>query len=173
MPVGVGLLASVVVGFSFLSLLFNGGLAPMQRDVASSFPETQVLIAANRNSYRGDADEILPADYARTRLAVAGESPSINPQGALISLSRSLVHGGMKNDEVVVVADVFANGLARIAEVVEPSRDNRAVDELERALVSDPSNAPFVTADMDKRSESVRVVLKFQSVEVNSRRIRK
>lgn len=174
MPFAVGLLATVVVGFSFLSMLFNGGLVTGSSETAASVPDNRVLIAANRGPLRGDAsDDISPADYARTRLAVAGESPSINPQGALISLSRSLVQGGMKNNEVVVVADVFSNGLARIAEVVEPSQNDRAVDELQKALVSDPSNAPFVTADMDKRSENVRVVLKFQSVEVNTRKLRK
>lgn len=174
MPFAVGLLATIVVGFSFLSMLFNGGLVAGSSETVASVPDNRVLIAANRGPLRGDAsDDISPADYARTRLAVAGESPSINPQGALISLSRSLVNGGMKNDEVVVVADVFSNGLARIAEVVEPSRNDRAVDELQKALVSDPSNAPFVTADMDKRSENVRVVLKFQSVEVNTRKLRK
>ncbi len=174
MPFAVGMLASVVIGFSFLSLLFSGGLAPGSRDTLSSLPENQILIAANRDSFRGDtSDYIAAADYARARVAVAGESPSINPQGALISLSRSLVHGGMKSNEIVVVADVFSDGLARIAEVVEPSQDTRAIDELQKALVSDPVNSPFVPAVMDNRSGSVRVVLKFQSVEVNTRKIRK
>jgi hypothetical protein len=78
-----------------------------------------------------------------------------------------LVRGGTKNDEMVVVADVFSNGLAQIAEVVEPSRDRRAVGELEKALDSDPAYAPFVPADLENRPESVRVVLKFQSVNVS------
>ena len=75
----------------------------------------------------------------------------------------------MRDDEVTVVADVFGNGLAQIAEVVEPSRDERAVEELERALQSDPSYAPFVPANMDQRSsETIRVVLKIQSVNVDT-----
>jgi hypothetical protein len=101
-------------------------------------------------------------------MAIAGESPSINPQGALVALTRSLVRGEMKDDEVVVVADVFGNGLAQIAEVVEPSHDRHAVAQLQKALESDPAYAPFVSADMDRRSDPVRVVLKIQSVNVNT-----
>lgn len=74
----------------------------------------------------------------------------------------------MKDDEVVVVADVFGNGLAQIAEVVEPSRNRQAVDALQKALDSDPAYAPFVSSNLDKRSENVRVVLKFQSVNVST-----
>jgi hypothetical protein len=74
----------------------------------------------------------------------------------------------MKDDEVVVVAEVFGNGLAKIDEVVEPSRNRRAVTELEKALDSDPSFAPFVPAEVDKRPESVKVIFKIQSVNVNT-----
>ena len=74
----------------------------------------------------------------------------------------------MKDDEVVVVAEVFGNGLAKIDEVVEPSRNRRAVGELEKALQSDPSFAPFVPADLDNRPESVKVIFKIQSVNVNT-----
>ena len=110
-----------------------------------------------------------PTAYANTRLAFAGESPSINPQGALVALTKSLVRGEMKDDEVVVVADVFGNGLAQIAEVVEPSSDRDAVMELQKALQSDPAYAPFVPANLDQRSETIRVVLKIQNVNVHTR----
>jgi hypothetical protein len=72
----------------------------------------------------------------------------------------------MRDDEVTVVADIFGNGLATISEVVEPSRDTKAVEELQEALQTDPSVAPFVPANMDHRSETVRVVLKIQNVNV-------
>ncbi len=173
-PIAVGVVASVVIGTSILSILFSSRIGTAGINGAVARTDSRIMIDTNKDPYRRDQPgDILAADYARTRLAVAGESPSINPQGALIALSRSLVRGGMKNDEVVVVADVFSNGLAQIAQVVEPSRDTRAVDDLEKALVSDPSNAPFVPADLDKRSDNVRVVLKFQSVEVNTRKSRR
>jgi hypothetical protein len=146
MPYSVGAVASVVIGLSFLSLLFSGGLRSGPFSDTAGNGDPSVLLASNRHTYNDDVSQspILQSDYARGRLAFASESPSVNPQGALIALTRSLCHGGMKNDEMVVVADVFSNGLAQIAEVVEPSRDRRAVGELEKALDSDPSYAPFV-----------------------------
>jgi hypothetical protein len=129
----------------------------------ADFPGSSVYLASV------DGEPVLkPSDYARSRMAIAGESPSINPQGALVALTRSLVRGEMKDDEVVVVADVFGNGLAQIAEVIEPSHDRHAVAELQKALESDPAYAPFVSADMDRRSDAVRVVLKIQSVSVKT-----
>ena len=90
--------------------------------------------------------------YAGPRRDVSSESPSVNPQGALVALTSSLVRGEMNDDEVVVVAEVFGNGLAKIDEVVEPSKNRRAVGELEKALKSDPDFAPFVPANLDQSS---------------------
>ena len=67
-----------------------------------------VLIADRRFISRASDGEpaLSPSSYARSRTDVSGESPSINPQGALVALTRSLVRGEMRDDEVVVVADV-------------------------------------------------------------------
>lgn len=123
---------------------------------------------ASNDSLGLDALDLSPSEYANTRLAISGESPSVNPQGALVALTRSLVRGEMKDEEVVVVADVFGNGLARIAEVVEPPADDRAIEQLEKALESDPVYAPFVPASFDGRSENMRVILKIQNVNVKT-----
>jgi hypothetical protein len=169
MPYGVGVLASVLIGVSFLSMLYSGIGSPVPFSMAAR-PNTSVELASNRDPYRElVSNDISAAAFARSRTGVANESPSINPQGALIALTRSLIRGGMKDDEVVVVADVFGNGLAQIAEVVEPSRDRRAVAELQKALGSDPSYAAFVPSEMENRPESVRVILKFQSVDVSTK----
>lgn len=167
LPYGVGVLATVVIGFGLLTVMFSPA-----RDSGASFASsgsTTIMLASNRNPLASDdADSISPAEYARTRLAVAGESPSVNPNGALVALTKSLVRGDMKDDEVVVVADVFGNGLARIAEVVEPSRDRMAVEELRKALATDPEYAPFLPASLEKRPENMRVILRFQSVNVKT-----
>ena len=113
-----------------------------------------------------NGSDISPIDFANTRLSVAGESPSVNPQGALIALSRSFVRGEMKDEEVVIVADVFGDGLARIAEIVEPQQSDEAILELRKAFQTNPGSSPFVPASMDGRSNSVRVVMKFQTVNV-------
>src|SRR5688572_827914 len=162
MPSMIGTAATFIIGFALLSFVVS---SPQVSESAysgarSGESETRIFLAR---------DPILsPDEYASTRLAISGESPSINPQGALVALTKSLVRGEMSDNEVVVVADVFGNGLAQIAEVVEPSHDRRAVEQLQRALESDPAFAPFVPANMDNRSDNIRVVLKIQSVNVNT-----
>ena len=168
MPYGVGVFASLFIGFTFISMLYSGMLRPARMS-APAANDTSVMLASNSSHLgKGDAEVLSPSEYAKTRLEFASDSPSVNPNGALIALTKSFVRGGMKDDEVVVVADVFSNGLAQIAEVVEPSRDSRAVGELQKALDSDPTFAPFVPSSMESRPDSVRVVLKFQSVDVNT-----
>lgn len=166
MPSVAGVAASLLMCFTLLSTLF---VPPRTFEIAAEnqriADESQSIMLASANA--GGFD-ISPLQYANQRLLVADESPSVNPHGALIALTRSLMRGEMKDEEVVVVADVFGNGLARIAEVVEPSHDRQAVIKLQQALQSDQDYAPFVPASMDKRSQSVRVVLKFQSVNVEA-----
>ena len=102
-----------------------------------------------------------------SRLVISGANPSINPTGALLAMTKSIVSGQSADDkEVVVVADVFSNGLARIAEVVEPKSDERKMRELDQALQSDPDFAPFLPARIDRRAETVRVIFKIQRVDV-------
>ncbi|MEO6655261.1 MAG: hypothetical protein ABIO36_04195 [Pyrinomonadaceae bacterium] len=169
MPYSVGAFASVLAAFTFLTMMFSGMLKPEVVPLTARDGETSIMLASNSNPFRNeDSAQISPADFAKSRLGFASESPSINPRGALIALTKSFVRGGMKDDEVVVVADVYRSGLAQIAEVVEPSRDRRAVSELEKALESDRSFTPFVSAELDGRGDSVRVVLKFQSVNVST-----
>lgn len=168
MPYSVGVFASVLIGSAFLTMMFSGMLARSNAAMSARSGDS-VMLASNSNPFRGSGPfEISPSDYAQTRLGYGSESPSINPQGALIALTKSFVRGEMKDEEVVVVADVFGNGLAHIAEVVEPSRDRRAVAELQKALESDPAYAAFVPSNLENRPESVRVVLKFQSVDVRT-----
>jgi hypothetical protein len=151
----------VTIGLTLLSFMLSAHPVPLSAyEPSRRTTEVPVFLASN--------PDMSPGEYASTRLAIAGESPSINPRGALVALTKSLVRGEMHDDEVTVVADVFGNGLAQIAEVVEPSHDQLAVEKLNRALQSDPSYAPFVPANMDQRSETIRVVLKIQNVNVDT-----
>lgn len=170
MPYGVGVFASLILGFTLLwSLLSPVAQINRSDDTAQSDFSKAPILLANTNS-KGNAGnyELSPVEYAQTRLAVSGESPSVNPKGALVALTKSLMRGNMKDEEVVVVADVFGDGLAQIAEVVEPSHNRQAVYELEKALKTDTTYAPFVPANLDRRSDSVRVVFKIQSVDVKT-----
>jgi hypothetical protein len=162
MPLAAGSMATVLFTFVLLTLVVNSEpIAMSPRPIAPSERTTAVFVP-NRL-------ELSPEDYTTfSSAAISGESPTVNPRGALVALTRSLVRGEMRDDEVTVVADVFGNGLAQIAEVVEPSHDANAVDELQKALQSDPAYAPFVSAKADRRSETVRVILKIQNVNVRT-----
>ena len=171
MPFAVGTVASLVFGFLLLtSLLSHTNTSSQNADFAryEPFTKSDVLLANANPKMNAEDFELNAADFAAARLSISGESPSINPQGALVALTKAFVRGKMKDDEVVVVADVFGNGLAQIAEVVEPSRDRHAVRELEDALKNNPDYAPFVPANIDHRSETVRVIFKIQSVNVET-----
>ena len=171
MPYGVGTVVSVVLIFGLLwILLFNPDKIAQNNEIAKLQPVSKSTVSlANINQSKDTGYSQMPADFDLSQLAISDESPSVNPHGALIALTKSFVRGKMKDDEVVVVAEVFENGLARIDEVIEPSRDRRAVRELENALKTDPNYAPpFVPAHLDQRSDTVRVVLKIQSVNINT-----
>ena len=178
MPYAVGAMVTLLVGFVTLNSLLLG----LRADVGNTLAATSVrnatesvMLATSRNPYaENDADApILAAEYALLRRDVSTESPSLNPHGSLISLSGSLVNRSDGGSEgVVVVADVLSNGIARIREVVDPVRNRRVLRDLEKAFEAELGDTPFVPARMDNRSESVRIVLMFQSVDVpnNSRR---
>jgi hypothetical protein len=173
MPYAVGTAATLLFGFLILWALItaNTGNSKNSAFVEYDTVETSRILLAKSTSNAGNNFALDPVDFANERLSISAESPSVNPQGALVALTRSFVRGEMKDDEVVVVADVFGNGLARIAEVVEPSKDRHAVHELEKALKTNPDYAPpFVPANMDNRSDTVRVVLKFQTVNVDTKK---
>jgi negative regulator of sigma E activity len=171
MPYAVGTAASLILGFSLLWLLLSGINGKQQNPQLAQFPPVQksTVLLANSNPKSNLADgEINPVDFVAERFSVSVESPSVNPQGALVALSNSFTRGKMKDNEVVVVADVFSNGLANIEEVVEPLDDEQTVYELEQALNNNATNAPFVPSFLDRRADSVRVVFKIQRVDVST-----
>lgn len=174
MPYSVGTAASLIFSLTLLWSLLSAAYVPERSAelARNDSPVKSSILLADSNSrsssIRRNGVELNAADYAAARLSVSNDSPSLNPQGALVALTKSIVRGNMKDDEVVVVADVFGNGLAHIAEVVEPSSDIRAVGELEKALQNDPNYAPFVPASFDKRSETVRVIFKINRVDVKT-----
>jgi len=167
MPYSVGTVASLVIGIALLIALGSSA----GRYTQFSMPgDAGFALAQDRDPWaEPTVDGVSPAAFARSRSDVASESPSVNPRGALVAVANSLVRGQMKDEEVVVVADVFSDGIAQIAQVVEPSRDPKAVDELQKAFDSDAKlTAPFVPAKLENRPEAVRVVLRFQSVNVST-----
>lgn len=168
MPYAVGTVASLILTATLLLSLLSSRNVTIENNLASTdsgFNSASLLLAANTNPMI-DELSITPSEYAAMRLPVANESPSVNPTGALVALTKSIVRGKMRDDEVVVVADVFGNGVARISEVVEAPRSESDMQALENALQKDPNEAAFLPAKFDNRSDVVRVVLKIQRVDV-------
>ena len=98
------------------------------------------------------------------------ESPSLNPGGALATLTSEPARlrgiGREGDDNMMVVADVFTNGSASLADVMQAPRDRRMLEDFEKAL---RQNAAFVPAALDRRPETMRVVFSIQRVDVRDR----
>jgi hypothetical protein len=92
------------------------------------------------------------------------ESPTLDPRGALAALTVAPPgDGNPDDDDMIVVADVYANGSASLAEVVEPPRNRRMVEDLQNALRKNPA---FVPASLDRRPQTMRVVFVLQKMNV-------
>jgi hypothetical protein len=115
-------------------------------------------------------EPITPRNYAALRAPYNTESPSLNPGGALASLTWEPAHfrnnGRPGDDDMVVVADVFSNGSASLADVMQAPRDRQMLADFEKAL---RKNAAFVPAALDRRPETMRVVFSVQRVDVHAR----
>jgi hypothetical protein len=94
------------------------------------------------------------------------EVPSLNPNGALAALVWASPQRGADDDDMIVVADVYSNGRASLAAIVQPPRNPRMISELENALRQTPA---FVPASIDRRPENLRVVFVLQKVNVEER----
>jgi len=62
-----------------------------------------------------------------------------------------------------VVADVFSNGTAALADVVQAPRNPRMLADFELAL---RETTAFVPASLDRRPDTMRVVFTVQKVDV-------
>ena len=115
--------------------------------------------------YGADMNQPITAEaYAAERSPFNEESPSLNPHGALAALTHSShTHEREGDDDMIVVTDVFGNGTASLADVVQPPRDRRMLEEFQDAL---RQNAAFVPASYDRRPETMRVVFVVQKVAV-------
>ena len=171
MPYSIATAASLLIGVSLLWAILAGDFSRNVNNIASFRNDTnQSILLANGNP---KAENLMADGLPPSVLLLSDATPSVNPSGALVAVSNSLMRGKMKDEEVVVVADVFSNGLARITEVVEPTNNWKTVNELEEALDSDPDFAPFVPSSEDRRSGTVRVILKIQRVDIDARIPRK
>jgi hypothetical protein len=166
MPYTVGSFASIILFIGMFAGLRPHFVALRQ---AAAMQRATVVEIGNYPGY--DLNQpVTPEMFSARRAPFAEQSPTLNPGGALAALTGSYSHPHPTEyedaDEMIVVADVFSNGAASLAGVVQAPRDRRMLDEFEVAL---RRNAAFVPASMDRRPDTMRVVFAMQKVDVRDR----
>jgi anti-sigma factor RsiW len=156
MPYTVGSFASVIMFFLMFAALRPHFVALREAAIQSGYDLNQ---------------PVNPKVFAASRAPHGEESPSLDPSGALAALTRASEHAHANNDgdddDMSVVMDVFSDGSASVADVVQAPRDRRMLDEFESALRQD---AAFVSATLDHRPHTMRVVFTvLQKVDVDDR----
>lgn len=164
MPYGVGSFASIVLFFSMFVALSPHFMALQQ----ASRQLSTVMVFRSSPGY--DLNQpVSSEDFSNRRAPFAEQSPSLNPGGALAALTGSYAHPHAVNqdgDDMIVVADVFSNGAASLADVVQAPRDRQMLADFEVAL---RQSAAFVPASLDRRPDTMRVVFTVQKVDVRDR----
>jgi anti-sigma factor RsiW len=165
MPYSAGSFASVIMFFLMFTALRPHFVA--LREAAAQQRDSVYLVQpVNYDLYQPVTAEGLAASRAQ----FAFESPTLNPGGALaalqVSYARARADLDGNADDMIVVTDVFSNGMASVAKVVHPPRDKRMLDEFNSALRRDPA---FVSASLDGRPDTMRVVFAVQKVDVDER----
>lgn len=135
------------------------------REAAETYSD---YVAENSKGAYDINQPISPSSYAALRTPFNSESPSLNPKGGIATLDLSDTHprNSESNDEMVVIADVYSNGVASLTDVMHAPHDKRMLEDFQAAL---RNNAVFVPAALDRRPETMRVVFSIQRVEVRDR----
>jgi hypothetical protein len=166
MPYTVGSFASVIL----FALMF-AALRPHFVALREAAIQSSGVVVLRTPSIVYDLNKpVTPEDFAASRAPFAEQSPSLNPGGALAALTRAYSRphpdSYQDSDDMIVVTDVFSNGAASLADVVQAPRNKRMLDEFESALRQD---AAFVPASLDRRPDTMRVVFAVQKVDVDDR----
>lgn len=167
MPYTVGSFASVIMFFLMFAALRPHFVALREAALQNS-EVLDLRVEPGYNLYQ----PVSSADFAASRAPYAEESPSLDPSGALAALTRAYAHPHSEAhysddaDDMVVVTNVFSNGSASLAGVVQPPRDKRMLADFESAL---RQSAAFVPASLDRRPDTMRVVFTVQKVGVDGR----
>jgi hypothetical protein len=169
MPYAVGAFASTLLFFGMFAALRTSLMAFRDWDNASRASQEmryRILYLQEGESGYDINKPVSAQDLSARRAPYAAESPSLNPRGALAALTRSHANMGDGDDDMIVVTDVFSNGIASLADVVQAPRDRRMLDAFQDALRKNPA---FVPASFDRRPQTMRVVFVIQKVDVRER----
>ena len=165
MPYSVGSVASVIL---FIAVF--AALRPHFVALHEAAAQSSAVYVVPASAVYDLSRPVRSEDYAASRAPFAEQSPSLNPKGALATLTRSYSHPNTSQhqdaDDMLVVADVFSNGAASLVDVVHAPRDRKMLNDFQVALRRD---AAFVPASMDRRPDTMRVVFAVQKVDVLER----
>lgn len=165
MPYSVGSVASVV-----MFIMVFAALRPHVVALHEAAAQSSAVYVAPTSSVYDLSKPVRSEEYAASRAPFAEQSPSLNPKGALATLTRSYAHPHTSQyqdaDDMLVVADVFSNGSASLVDVVHAPRNRKMLKDFQVALRRD---AAFVPASMDRRPDTMRVVFAVQKVDVRER----
>ncbi len=166
MPYTVGSFASVIM-FVLMFAALRPHFVALREAALQANGGGVILLRTTQPLY----DLYSSEDFARSRADVSELSPTLNPSGRLAALTRGSAHSHELHyndaDDMIVGLDVFSNGSASLADVVQAPRDKRMLDEFESALRQD---APFVPASYDRRPDTMRVFFTLgQKVDVDAR----
>jgi len=162
MPYTVGSFASVIM-FALMFAALRPHFVALRE---AALQNSSVIVLRTTRGVLDLTKPVTPEDFAASRAPFAEQSPSLNPGGALAALTRAYSRPHEEPDDMIVVADVFSNGAASLADVVQAPRDRRMLDDFESALRQD---AAFVPASLDRRPDTMRVVFAVQKVDVDDR----
>jgi hypothetical protein len=165
MPYSVGAVYSAVLFVAVFGGLRQQIFMMRELAVAQALENGQPLPGVDGRGGYDVTRPLAPDLAAAARRADYGpESPTLNPRGALAALTLAPPRdGNPDDDDMIVVADVYSNGSASLAEVVEPPRNRRMVEDLQDALRKSPA---FVPASLDRRPQTMRVVFVLQKMNV-------
>jgi Putative zinc-finger len=167
MPYTVGSFASVIL-FAGMFVGLKPHFVALHEAAVQSTAHSTVVIITDPGYVLDLNQPVNSEDYAASRAPFAEQSPSLNPKGALAALTRSYQNHPRhsESDEMMVVADVFSNGAASLADVVQAPRDRQMLVDFESALRRNPA---FVPASLDRRPDTMRVVFSVQKVDIRER----
>ena len=168
MPYTVGSFASVFMFFMMFTALRPHFVA--LREAALQRNEVMLLNTTDIGYDLSKAEDLARKRFADDR--VSELSPTLNPSGRLVALTRAYAHPHASYyadaDDMTVKIDVFSDGRASLADVVRAPRDKRMLEDFESALRQDGA---FVKAEFDRRPDTMRVVISLgPKVEVDAQK---
>lgn len=170
-PYSVAGAASILITGSLLWLLLIGaGSAP--EGVVFAPPENDsnevVFLDSRTDPTTLNNSRVSAKELAASRSNVSSVSPSINPNGTIVTLASALTSGRIRANEIVILASVRRDGTAELERIVEPIGDRNVALEVRQAMSQRGADSPFVSSVLDNRSDDTTVVFRITRVDVTS-----